>query len=140
MTISTRIPSSAKQMRPIRSQADYEKALSEIDAIMNAEAGTREADRLEVLAILVGVYEDEHFALDLPDPIEAIKHWMEAQGLSRRDLEKYLGTRARVAEILNRRRPLTLTMIRKLSSATKIPASVLIRPSVARARQGAHRS
>jgi len=123
-------------VKPIRTESDYRSALAAIDALMDARAGTPEADRLEVLSILVEAYEDEHAPFDLPDPIEAIKHWMEAQGLTRRDLEGVLGSRARVAEILNRKRPLTLNMIRRLSSVSKIPAAVLIaKPSESRSRR-----
>jgi HTH-type transcriptional regulator/antitoxin HigA len=115
-------------IKPVKTEADYEAALAEIDRLFNAEPGTPEGDRLEVLATLVEAYEDEHYALPLPDPIEAIAYYVESRGLTRQDLEPYLGSRARVSEILNRRRPLSLEMIRKLNAGLGIPAEVLIRP------------
>ena len=115
-------------IRPIKNDADHEAALNEIDNLFNAEPGTPEGDRLEVLLLLVEAYEEEHHAIPLPNPIDAIKYHMESRGLSRRDLEHYVGTSARVSEILNRRRPLTLRMIRNLEAGLGIPASVLIQP------------
>ncbi len=91
------------KIKPIRTQADYEAALGEIERLFNAKPGTAEADRLEVLSTLTEVYEEEQYALPLPDPIEAILYHMESRGLSRSDLEPFIGSRARVSEILNRR-------------------------------------
>lgn len=116
------------EIRPIKTEADYEAALAEIEALFEAELGTPESDRLEVLTTLVEAYEDVHYAIPSPDPIEAIKYYMESRGLVRRDLEPYLGSRARVSEILNRKRPLSLTMIRRLNENLGIPAEVLIKP------------
>ena len=117
------------EIKPIRTKTDYRKALKEIETLMNAEARTPEGERLDVLATLIDAYEDEHHPIDPPDPIEAIKFRMEQQGLTRKDLEGIIGTRTRVAEILNRRRGLSITMIRRLHEELGIPAEVLIRPS-----------
>jgi HTH-type transcriptional regulator / antitoxin HigA len=115
-------------LRPIRNEEDYETALEEIAALWEAESGTPEADRLEILMMLVEAYEAEHYPIPDPDPIELILHVMDARGLTRRDLEPYLGSRARVSEILNRRRPLSLEMIRKLQAGLGLPADVLVQP------------
>jgi HTH-type transcriptional regulator / antitoxin HigA len=115
-------------IRPIRNEEDYETALEEIEELWEAEPGTAEADRLEVLVLVVEAYEAEHYPIPLPDPIELILHVMEARGLTRRDLEPYLGSRARVSEVLNRRRPLSLEMIRKLQAGLGLPADVLVQP------------
>jgi len=117
------------EIKPIRSEADYEEALRDIERLWGAPSGTAEGDRLDVLATLIDAYEDEHHPIDSPDPIEAIKFRMEQQGLTRKDLEGIIGTRTRVAEILNRRRGLSITMIRRLHEELGIPAEVLIRPS-----------
>ncbi len=116
------------EIRPIRTQADYKAALGEIERLFNAQPGTAEADRLEVLSTLTEVYEEKHYVLPLPDPIEAILYHMESRGLSRSDLEPFIGSRARVSEILNRRRPLTMEMIRSLHKGLGISAEVLIQP------------
>jgi HTH-type transcriptional regulator / antitoxin HigA len=115
-------------IKPIKTTADYEAALKEIERLFEAQAGTPQGDRLEVLTTLVEAYEDKHYAIPVPDPIEAIQYFMESRDLSRRDLEPYLGSRARVSEILNRKRPLSLEMIRELNKGLGIPAEVLIRP------------
>ena len=115
-------------IRPIKTEADNELTLAEIERLFEANPDTPEGDRLEVLVTLVEAYEDQHYSIPLPDPIEAIKYYMESRGLKRRDLEPYIGTRARVSEILNRKRPLTLTMIRKLHTGLGISAGVLIQP------------
>ncbi len=114
-------------IRPIKTEADYEDALAEIEDLFDAKPGTEAGDRLEILVTLVEVYEEREYAIPAPDPIEAIKYHMESRGLTRRDLEPYIGSRARVSEILNRRRPLTLNMIRELSAGLGLPAEVLIR-------------
>lgn len=114
------------KLRPIRNDEDYETALEEIEALWDAEEGTPEADRLDILVLLVEAYEAEHYLIPDPDPIELILHVMDARGLTRRDLEPYLGSRARVSEILNRRRPLSLEMIRKLQMGLGLPADVLV--------------
>ena len=119
----------AAEVRPIRTKRDYEAALKEVGRLWGARAGTSEGDRLDVLATLIDAYETEHYPMDPPDPIEAIKFRMEQQGLTRRDLEGIIGTRTRVAEILNRKRGLSIAMIRRLNERLGIPAEVLIRPS-----------
>ncbi|HXV43093.1 MAG TPA: helix-turn-helix domain-containing protein [Anaerolineae bacterium] len=116
------------EIKPIKTEADYEAALAEIKQLFEARPGTQEGERLDVLATLVEAYEEQHYQLPLPDPVEAILYHMDSRGLSRRDLEPYLGSRARVSEILNRRRPLSLDMIRRLSQGLGIPAEVLIQP------------
>ena len=113
-------------IRPIRTEAEYEAALAEIDRLFDAAPHTLEGDRLEVLATLVEAYEEQHYSIPTPDPIEAIKYYMESRGLCRRDLEPYLGSRARVAEVLNRKRPLSLEMIRRLHTGLGIGAEILI--------------
>jgi HTH-type transcriptional regulator/antitoxin HigA len=119
----------ATEVRPIRSKRDHEAALREIERLWGAKTGTPEGDRLDVLATLVDAYEAEHYPIDPPDPIEAIKFRMEQQGLTRRDLEEIIGTRTRIAEVLNRKRGLSIAMIRRLHERLGISADVLIRPS-----------
>ncbi len=113
-------------IRPIKTEEDYQAALTEIEQLFDAFPGTPEGDRLEVLMTLVEAYDDEHYSIPAPDPIEAINYYMESRGLSRQDLEPIMGSRARVSEVLNRKRPLTLNMIRNLSSELGISADVLI--------------
>src|ERR1700724_2013521 len=119
----------AGEVKPIRSKRDYEAALKEVERLWGAKSGTRDGDRLDVLATLIDAYEAEHYPMDPPDPIEAIKFRMEQQGLSRKDLEPLIGTRTRVAEVLNRKRSLSIGMIRRLHRKLGISAEVLIRPS-----------
>src|SRR5690242_3212750 len=114
-------------IRPIRTETDYKKVLAEIERLWGAKRGTPNGDRLDVLATLIDAYEAEHYPMDPPDPVEAIKFRMESQGLTRRDLEPLIGTRTRVAEILNRKRPLSIGMIRRLHERLGISAEVLIR-------------
>ncbi|MDX9709842.1 MAG: hypothetical protein RBT64_09845 [Trichloromonas sp.] len=116
------------KIKPIKNEADYQAALEEIERLFDAAPDTHEGDRLEVLSTLVDAYEEKHYSIPLPDPIEAILYHMESRGLSRRDLEPYIGSRARVSEVLNRKRPLTMEMIRNLHSGLGIPAEVLIQP------------
>lgn len=113
-------------IRPIRNASDHESALKRIEALMSARKDTPEGDELDVLATLVDVYEKQNFPIDAPDPVEAIKFRMEQMGLDRKDLEPFLGSRARVSEILNRRRGLSLAMIRKLHENLDIPLDALI--------------
>lgn len=115
-------------IKPIRTESDYEDALAEIDALFNAPENTPEADRLEVLITLVDAYEEKHYPIEPPTPIEAILHHMERQELTRVDLEQYIGSRARVSEILNGKRPLSLNMIRKLQEGLGISAEILVQP------------
>ena len=116
------------EIKPIKTEADYEAALKEIERLFDAKPGTADADRLEVMTTLTEAYEEKHCAIPLPDPIEAILYHVESRGLSRRDLEPFIGSRARVSEVLNRRRPLTMEMIRKLHDGLGISAEVLIQP------------
>src|SRR5438552_7061934 len=119
----------AGEVKPIRTKRDYEAALREVDRLWGAKTGTRDGDRLDVLATLIDAYEAEHDPMDPPDPIEAIKFRMEQQGLTRRDLESLIGTRTRIAEVLNRKRGLSVGMIRRLHERLGISAEVLIRLS-----------
>jgi HTH-type transcriptional regulator / antitoxin HigA len=114
-------------LKPLRSEIDYQAALAEIERLWGAKLGTPEGDRLDVLATLVDAYEAEHEPMDPPDPIEAIRFRMEQRGLTRKDLERILGTRTRVSEILNRKRSLSIGMIRRLHAELGISADVLIR-------------
>ena len=121
-------------IKPIKTEADYDAALAEIDTLMDAKSGTSEGDRLDVLVTLVEAYEERHWRIDPPDPIEAIKLRMQQRGLSRGDLEKALGSKSRVSEVLNRKRPLTLEMIRRLHSLWGISAESLIQPTTRKRR------
>ncbi len=111
----------------INTEADYDRALQEIDDLLGAEPGTDEGDRLDVLVTLVEAYEARHYEIPDPDPIAAIEHAMDRLGLTPKDLAPYIGSRARVWEVLNRKRRLTLPMIRKLEQGLNIPASVLVK-------------
>ena len=99
------------EIKPIRTKQDYEAALVEVERLWGAKAGTPEGDRLDVLATLIDSYEAEHYPMDPPDPIEAIKFRMEQQGLTRKDLEEIIGTRTRIAEVMSRKRGLSIAMI-----------------------------
>src|SRR5258705_4325497 len=121
------------EIKPIRTKADHKRALAEVERLWGAKLGTPQGDRLDVLATLIDAYEEEHYPLDPPDPIEAIKFRMDQQGLTRRDLEGIIGTRTRIAEVLNRKRGLSIAMIRRLHERLGISAEVLIRPSRKRA-------
>jgi HTH-type transcriptional regulator / antitoxin HigA len=116
------------QLRPIRNEEEHETALAEIYTLWSSAPGTPEADRLDVLMLLVEDYERQQFPMVAPDPIEMILFVMEANGLKQKDMLPYFGTRARTSEILKRRRPLTLEMIRKLSAGLKIPVELLVPP------------
>ena len=112
----------------MQNDEDLEAVLKEIESLWDAEPGSPEADRLDVLFTQAERYEEEHHPIDPPDPIELLLHVMDARGLTRRDLQPYLGGRTRVSEILNRRRPLTPAMIRRLQDGLGLPADVLIQP------------
>ena len=116
-------------IKPIRTKKDYEAALGEVERLWGAKSGTPHGDRLDVLATLIDAYEVVHYPMDPPDPIEAIRFRMEQQGLTRKDLEPLIGTRTRVAEVLNRRRNLSIGMIRRLHEGLGISAEVLIQPT-----------
>ncbi|MGB7157980.1 MAG: transcriptional regulator [Tepidisphaeraceae bacterium] len=115
------------EIKPIKSDRDYRRVLKEIDRLMGARPNTSEGDRLDVLTTLVEAWEERHHAIDAPDPVEAIRFAMEQRGVTRRDLEPLIGSRARVAEVLNYKRSLTLPMIRRLHEQLGIPAETLIR-------------
>ncbi|SIT84339.1 helix-turn-helix domain-containing protein [Pontibaca methylaminivorans] len=119
----------ATELKPIRTEADYDAALAEVERLWGAKSGTPDGDRLDVLATLIEVYEEKQHPMDPPDPIEAIRFRMEQQGLTRKDLEPMIGPRNRVADVLNRKRGLSIEMIRQLHDHLGISAEVLIRPS-----------
>ena len=114
------------ELKPIRNKKEHQAALKQIEALWEAKDGSADSDRLEVLALLVERYEQEHFPIPDPDPIDFMHYLMESRGLVRKDLEPFIGSRARVAEVLNRVRPLSLEMIRRLAEGLKIPADVLV--------------
>ena len=115
-------------IRPIKSEADYAMALHELERLWEAKPDTPESDRLELLSILVEAFERERYPIPPPDPIAAIEHCIENRGLTRRDLEPFIGSRTRVSDVMARRRPLTLSMIRRLAVGLGIPTDVLIQP------------
>jgi HTH-type transcriptional regulator / antitoxin HigA len=117
----------AIDVKPIRSAADHRVAMAEVKRLWGSKNGTPDGDRLDVLATLIDAYEARHEPIDRPDPIEAIRFRMEQQGLTRKDLEPLLGTRTRVSEVLNRKRTLSIGMIRRLHAKLGIAAEVLIR-------------
>ena len=116
------------RIRPIRTKADYRAALKEVERLWDADPGTPEGDVVDVLTTLIEAYEAEHFPIAAPDPISAIQFMMDQKGLARRDLEPAIGSRGRVSEVLSRKRPLTLPMVRALSSLLDIPTSILAQP------------
>ena len=125
------------EIKPIRSEADYEEALAEIERLWGAQEETTDGDRLDVLTTLVEAYENKHFPMDPPDPIEAIRFRLEQQGLDHRALVGVIGGRSRVYEVMHRKRALSLEMIRRLNKSLGIPAEVLIRPVQVRRRRHA---
>jgi HTH-type transcriptional regulator/antitoxin HigA len=128
-----------KIVRPLRNEREYESAVDEIERYFENEPkrGTPEADRFDLLALVIEDYEKRHWPIDPPDPIDAIRFRMEVSGLNQADLGRLLGTRQRASDILNRRRPLTLPMIWKLHREWDIPAEALIKPRASRARRAA---
>lgn len=118
----------AVRIKPIKTDADYQAALAEVERLYDAAPDTPAGDRLEVLVALIESYETKHYQIPLPDPVAAIEYHLESRGLTRRDLEPYIGSRARVSAVLRRRRPLTIGMIRRLHAGLGIPAEVLIQP------------
>jgi HTH-type transcriptional regulator/antitoxin HigA len=116
---------------PIKSQRDYRRALKDIESLMAAKHNTPEGDRLDVLVTLVEAWERKRYPLDLPDPIEAIKYHLDQNGMQPRDLIPFIGSRNRVHEVLNRKRPLTLKMIWRLHEGLGIPAESLIKNQAA---------
>ena len=111
---------------PIRNEKDYQNALNRLEDIFDAKKGSEEGDELEILSILIDQYENENFPIGMPDPIEAIKFRMEQMGMNQKDLAKIVGFKSRVSEILNKKRKLTLNMIRKLNTNLHIPTEVLV--------------
>jgi HTH-type transcriptional regulator/antitoxin HigA len=116
----------AMEIRPIRTDDKYREALQEVERLWDCEPGSAEGDYVEVLSTLVEAYEAKHHPIPAPDPIAAIEFMIEQKGLTRRDLEPAIGSRGRVSEVLNRKRPLTLPMVRALSVLLDIPAGVLV--------------
>ena len=114
------------EIRPIKTKQDYKRALAHIETIIAAKPGTHAGDELDVLATLVDAYEQKHFPVNAADPVDAILFCMDQQGLTRKDLEPFIGSRHRVSEILNRKRGLTLDMIRRLHRGLEIPLEVLV--------------
>lgn len=114
-------------IKPIKSNKSYQEALNRLDIIFDASPGTSQGDELEVLSILIDHYEKEKFPIDFPDPVEAIKFRMEQLGLKQKDLADIVGHKSRISEILNRKRKLTLDMVRKISESLSIPTELLIK-------------
>lgn len=113
-------------IRPIKTKRDHAHALKRIEQLMTAKANSPEGDELDVLVTLVEAFEAKHYAIDAPDPIAAIQHRMEALGMNRKDLEPILGSKSRVSEVLNRKRKLTMDMVRTLHVRMNLPAEALI--------------
>lgn len=123
-------------MKPkiLENEKEYEEALAYIETLMDAEPGSSEEEELKLFSFLVEKYEDEHYPIELPDPIEAIKFRMEQEGLTRKDMIQYLGSQSKVSEVLNRTRPLSKSMMRSLHNGLGIPAEVLLREPEAKIR------
>src|SRR5215212_7866561 len=113
-------------VKPIKTEKDYQQALARLELIFNSKKDTPEGDELEILTILIEKYENEHFPIDFPDPIEAIKFRMEQLGYNQAELAEIIGLKSRASEILNKKRKLSLDMIRQLHESLKIPTDVLI--------------
>ena len=124
----------AIQVHPIRSKADYDAARKRIESLMGAKVGTPEGDELDVLATLVDAYEEKHFPIAAPDPVTAIQFRMEQQGLTRKDLEPMIGSRARVSEVMTGKRQLTLAMVRRVRAGLGISADLLVGTAKGRRR------
>lgn len=124
------------RIKPIHNEQEYKAALAEIDRLWDAAEGTPESDELELWVTLVEAYEKGRYELPPPDPIQAIEYFLDSRGWTRKELEPLIGSRGRVSEILNRKRPLTITMIRNLAQATGIPAAILIQPYETEQGQG----
>ena len=113
-------------IKPIKTEQDYRQAMADIDKLWGAKVGTPKGDHLDILLVLVDDYENKHYQIDAPDPVDAILFRMEQLGLQRSDLEAYIGQKGRVSEVLNHKRPLSLNMIRKLHSGLNIPLESLV--------------
>ncbi len=114
------------ELKPIKTKKDYQQALQRLESVFDAKPGTKEGDELEILSILINNFEEQHYPIDFPDPVEAIKFRMEQLGMDQSDLAKVVGLKSRVSEILNRKRKLTLDMVRKLHKELLIPTEVLV--------------
>ncbi len=114
-------------IKPIKTEEDYKQALERLEGIFDAKSGTPEGDELEILSMLIDKFEKDNFPIDFPDPIEAIKFRMEQLGLKQKDLASTLGYKSRISEVLNKRRKLTLSMIRRLHKRLDIPTDILIK-------------
>ncbi len=112
-------------IKPIKNEQDYQETLETIDSLMNAKPDTKEMDKLEVLTTLIESYEEQHYKIEAPNPIEAIKFRMEQEGLKQKDLVAIVGSKSRVSEILNKKRKLTIEMIRNLHNQLHIPIESL---------------
>lgn len=126
MTKLTPLKFKIMNIRPIKTKTDYQKALERMELIFDAKKGSSAGDELEVLGILIEKYEDEHFPIGFPDPVEAIKFRMEQMGYNQTDLARVVGLKSRASEILNKKRKLSLDMIRRLHDHLKIPTEVLV--------------
>lgn len=115
------------KIKPIHTEKDYKEAMARLEYIFDSNPGTREGDELELLSILIEKYEDEHFPIEAPDPIEAIKFRMEQLGMEQKDLEGIIGSKGRVSEVLNKKRKLTLKMIQNIIQNLNVPAEILLR-------------
>jgi HTH-type transcriptional regulator/antitoxin HigA len=127
-------------VHPIRTESDYDTALGEVEKLWGSKVGTADGDRLDVLLVLIDDYESKHYPIAPPDPVDAIKFRMEQMNLTRKDLEPLIGPRGRVAEVLNRRRPLSLSMIRSLHHKLHIPLESLIATSALAANKRMQRT
>ncbi|MGK7894538.1 MAG: type II toxin-antitoxin system HigA family antitoxin [Xenococcus sp. (in: cyanobacteria)] len=116
------------ELRPIKNESDYQNALQEIERLFDAAPNSPECDRLDILTTLVEAYEQQHYQIEAPDAISAILYYLEARGLSYQDLEASIGSQEQLTAILNRQKPLTLDVIRRLNQDLGIPAEVLIKP------------
>jgi HTH-type transcriptional regulator/antitoxin HigA len=116
------------ELKLIKTEEDYKQALARLEEIFDALPNTKEGDELEIISILIEKYEEKHYKIEFPDPIEAIKSRMEQMGISQTELSSIVGLKSRASEILNRKRKLTLEMIRKINDALKIPLEVLVQP------------
>ena len=116
------------EIHPIKTEGDYRRALGEVERLWDADPGSSEGDYVDVVSTLIEAYEARHHPIPAPDPIAAIEFMMEQNGLTRRDLEPAIGSRGRVSEVRNRKRPLTLPMVRSLSALLQIPTDVLVQP------------
>jgi len=114
-------------IKPIKTEKDYKKTLKRLEVIFDARPGTKDGDELDILAILIERYENEHYSIEAPDPIEAIKFRMQQMGYKQKDLEAIIGHKGHVSEILNKKRKLSLEMIRKFNEKLDIPLSILIK-------------